>query len=191
MVDQNIGRPLRKILSYRCSTPFVFEVRWGSIQTFGEICIQTMLNEVGSAPRRDDTPAWTRRGSARARRVSPSCLDVRVPYDVRASRGPPSHLAVRNPSQGPRGSRVRHAPPSLCAAPCLGRSTRRSRAHPHGGPDPVPPTRRCIGPHLVRPYKIPGPLPARARLSSSPCARPTPPLERHHQAPPSAPFRRR
>jgi hypothetical protein len=41
IVDQNIGRPLRKILSYRCSTTLVFKVWWGSIEIFGDFRSQS------------------------------------------------------------------------------------------------------------------------------------------------------
>jgi hypothetical protein len=63
-VDENLGRPLQKLLSYRCSTTLAFKVLWGFIWEFGEKHGQTCVNRIENGRRR--VALW-RRALARPR----------------------------------------------------------------------------------------------------------------------------
>jgi hypothetical protein len=84
MVDQNIGRPLIKILSYRCSTALVLKVWWGSIEIFGDLVRQTGASETllgGVGPRRSGRAPG--HPHARAPRGAPPYIDVWDPPTAR------------------------------------------------------------------------------------------------------------
>jgi hypothetical protein len=101
-VDGNIGRPLRKILSYKCSTTFVFKVQWGSIQTFGEIHIQIGLNDIGSMSRRNVAPTRMPGAPERVRRAAwcPAtlCIRARAFLRLRTFPRPRVHRGVLKPA---------------------------------------------------------------------------------------------
>jgi hypothetical protein len=114
MVDQNIGRPLRKILSYRCSTTLVFKVWWGFISIFGDLRGRTLLNEIKPATsRRHPAPKRRPRADPRPRalpRGAPALLDVRALAEPRPE-------AAHGPST--LGARTRHVSLLARAPACM------------------------------------------------------------------------
>jgi hypothetical protein len=93
MVDQNIGQPLRKIISYRCSITLVFKVCWGSIEIFGDFRIQSSATRTvtATAPRSACWSAPTRTATwRRCASTSGSPTALRAPSGLEAA---PRHVS--------------------------------------------------------------------------------------------------
>jgi hypothetical protein len=126
MVDQNIGRPLRKLLSNRLFTTLVFKALWGSIWNFGVTRSQTDANGIGSG----DVAPRSRAGCTRARarcRIAPW-----APRRPPRPAAPPHVLAPRQrASRASLGARALTVACLVHTAPSPARATRRL---PSGAP---------------------------------------------------------